>query len=192
MQNPLIRVVRSLLPPTPEPESVRSTSPYPAMCPSFPPSLLPVMPKLQQASKTDSSTTTITLASLPPNILKADIRRVLQRCCEVMRTFVHLGVRRADVAFVDVDSVERTLLAYAGQPLRLRGEIMVFRRHANWRHANRGSVEGGDANVGVDIASPREGPSEALTQFGKYRQIVMRIFPLPSLPSPSEWTHYRP
>lgn len=183
------------------------------------------MPKLQQASKTDSSTTTITLASLPPNILKADIRRVLQRCCEVMRTFVHLGVRRADVAFVDVDSVERTLLAYAGQPLRLRGEIMVFRRHANWRHANRGSVEGGDANVGVDIASrygiyrtsassytragqgckdsavflssfssdtTREGPSEALTQFGKYRQIVMRIFPLPSLPSPSEWTHYRP
>jgi hypothetical protein len=115
----------------------------------------------------------ITLASLPPNTLKVDIRPVLQRFGEVKRIFVHPGGRRADVAFADVHGVRRTLHAYAEKPLRVRGkEIIVFRKQ------KRADLEGGDEepDFGAGVgAAWREGSfrtpasSSSHTRYGQGR-----------------------
>ena len=183
--------------------------------PSFKPSLLPITnapisePYQDQrseqegnnnnATETDagsSGSTSIALTGLPPKTLKTDIRYVFQRFGEVRRVIVYPDDRRAEVVFADVDSVRRSLHAYAEQPLYVRGrEIAVFRR----RPAKSPGV-----SVGGSVASPRPLPmrheqdddggnggsifvanfpagtthkelSEVFAPLGKYERFVMRM-----------------
>jgi hypothetical protein len=69
--------------------------------------------------------TTVTLAGLPPNTVKADILPVLQRFGEVKRIFVQPNGRRADFVFAGVYGVKRTFRAYAQKPF-----CIVFRKYA--------------------------------------------------------------
>jgi hypothetical protein len=175
--------------------------------PTFPPTLLPITPIFdpppssnEQTVETDFSSTVITLASLPPNTNKTDIRPVFQRFGEVVRIFVDPDGRRADVVYGDAHGVKRALHAYAEQPLCVRGqEIDVFRKHAK-----RGDKESGvdmDATTALRASSSRtsytrteqgrddgaifvssfhhnttqEELSEALASFGKYQRLVMRM-----------------
>jgi hypothetical protein len=176
--------------------------------PTFPPTLLPVSPIFEpphsheQATDTDSSstsTTTITIASLPLNTNKADIRPIFQRFGEIERIFVHLGGKRVDVVYVDVEGVKRALHAYAEQPLYVRGQMIdVFRKQEDkesgangdtWRGANRSRTssytprtgQGGDNDEGALFVSSfppdttQEELAEALGTFGRFDRLVMRM-----------------
>jgi hypothetical protein len=71
----------------------------------------------------------ITLASIPPSTLKADIRSVLQRFCEVKGIFVYPDGRRANV-----HGAKRIFHAYVEQLLRVPGWETIriaFRKHTN-------------------------------------------------------------
>jgi hypothetical protein len=85
----------------------------------------------EQATESDSLTTTIAIAILPPNALEVHIRPAFRQFDEVERIFVHLGGSRADVVFADIDSVKRTSQAYAERPLRAREREFVFPKHEN-------------------------------------------------------------
>ncbi|KAI0255621.1 hypothetical protein BJV78DRAFT_688802 [Lactifluus subvellereus] len=172
--------------------------------PTFPPSLLlPVTPivgpqKREEVVETDSSTT-ITLADLPRNTVKTDIRPIFQRFGEVTRIIVRPGGTRADVVFADAHGVKRTLHAYAEQLLRVRGqEIIVFRKSTReasvsvrnhdtpsadiaWQGSTShvGAAERGDARGAIFVSNfpqdaTREELWEALAPFGKYEGFVMR------------------
>ena len=173
--------------------------------PTFPPSLFPVTPvigsqKQEEVVETDSSMT-VTLANLPQNTFKADIRPVFQHFGEVTRIIVRSGGTRADVVFADVHGVKRTLHAYAEQPLHVRGqEIIVFRKstrqasvgvhnHDNasadiaWRGTSHlGAAEQDDARRVIFVSNfpqdaTREELWEALAPFGKHEGFVMRMYP---------------
>ena len=148
-----------------------------------------------------SISTTIAVGGLLNNTLKTDIRHVFQPFGEVKRILMHRGGRNADVVFADVESARRALHAYAEQPLHVRGrEVVVFRRKLNPQSA--GDVNGGGGvashapfymrreqeedgiganDSGIFVANfpagtTREELSEVLTPFGKYEQLVMRMY----------------
>ena len=177
--------------------------------PTFPPSLLPVTPafeppsskKRDEAADTNASTT-ITLAGLPPNTLKTDIRPVFQRFGEVKHMIVHPGGRSADVLFADVHGLRRTLHAYADQPIRVRGqEITIFRKHtrgagllslgahdvtgenavwqeksASYSFTEKGEPDGAIFVTDFPLDTTQEELSEALGSLGRYDRFVMRTF----------------
>ncbi|KAH9970270.1 hypothetical protein BJV74DRAFT_867387 [Russula compacta] len=174
--------------------------------PAFPPSLLPVTPVLEpQSSQEQGEATeadfpvTIVLTGLPPDTSKADIRPIFQHFGEVRRIIVQPGGRRAEVVFVDVHCVKRTLHAYAEQPLRVRGEeIVVSRKHARgagvsvnredgtgadtaWRPMSSSysqtEQDNSDGAIFVSDFPPdttKEELLEALAPLGKYERFVMR------------------
>jgi hypothetical protein len=173
--------------------------------PSFPSSrlLLPVMSiptssSSDQNTKTDlysssfSTTTAITLTGLPPNTAKADIRPVFQRFGEVARIHLHPDGNEANVVFVDVHGVKRTLHAYAERPIRVRGrEIIVFRKSTTTNNEvvsgvhttatpSQATQTGEARDGGVLFVSDfpptmtQEELIEALEPFGKYDKFVMR------------------
>lgn len=152
--------------------------------------------KTDAGSSSFSSSTTVAVGGLPPGTLKTDVRTVFQRFGEVTRVLVHAGGRRADVVFADVESVTRSLHAYAEQPLWVRGRsVVVFRgKHSAGVNAGgavasrgpfyvRNEQDGDDgANDGAIFVSnfpagtTQEQLSEVFRPLGKYKKFVMRMF----------------
>ncbi|KAI0295132.1 hypothetical protein B0F90DRAFT_1212783 [Multifurca ochricompacta] len=171
--------------------------------PTFPPTLIPVTPTLEQeeTTKTEPSVT-VSLTHLPSHTVKADIRPVFQRFGEVKRIVIAPGGTCADVIFTDAREVKRTLRAYADKPLFVRGrEIVVFRKHTseatvgyydnndgqattpqpNTFYSSRSGLSNQGDRHGVIFVSnfppdtTQEELQEALAQFGKHERFVMRM-----------------
>lgn len=175
--------------------------------PTFPHSIIPETPvpdtqssRIQEETGQTDSSVTITLADLPPNTSKVDIRPVFQRFGEIQRIILGSGGTRADIIFSDAHGVKRTLYAYADRPLFVRErEVVVFRKRAREGSAGVRAVDDGqvNANTALQADSPRSGEDrddghgvifvsqfppgttqdelwEALSRFGKYERFVMR------------------
>lgn len=191
---------------SPNGSHVRTRSLRPLLIPpSFPHSIIPETPvsdpqpsRIQEGMGEIDSSVTITLANLPPNTLRTDIRPIFQRFGEVQRIIMSPGGTRADVIFADADGVKRTLHAYAEQPLFVRErEAIVFRKCSNetsavnndraivntaWKtDPSRAGAEQVDGGGVIFVSQFPSGTTqgelwEALSRFGRYERFVMRMY----------------
>jgi hypothetical protein len=142
------------------------------------------------------SSVTITVANLPPNTFKLDVRPVFQQFGEIQRVVMGPGGTSADIIFMDAQGAKRTLRAYAEEPFFLRGqEIAMFRKCTS--SSGSGAVNGYKANVTTGASQARndwgDGSgvifvaafpsgttqnelSEAFSRFGRHEKCVMRVY----------------
>ena len=176
--------------------------------PTFPSSIIPEIPisdpqpsRRQEETGEIDTPVTITLANLPPNTVKTDIRPVFQQYGEIQRIIMGPGGTRADIIYMDAEGVKRTLHAYAEEPFFVRGrEVIMYRKCVHEANAggrvghddqpkntawqadpSRARPDWGDNSGAIFVSQFPSGTTqdelwEAFSRFGKYERFVMRMY----------------